>query len=164
MTRLDRLTQQQEAFVAALVSGKSQREAYFEAYPKSRNWKPESVDSKACTLFKKDKVRARYDQLIREYQDKLRLEAFYDRDQAINDLLWLKEEARDTIQENGLRQASAQAYLNCIKELGNLIDLYPNKVNKTELTVDAVVDNNNPFAELTTEQLLKLAGDYDAEE
>lgn len=164
MTRLDRLTSQQETFVAALVAGKSQYNAYLEAYPNAKNWKRTTVDPKASNLFKQDKIQARYKKLLEEYQDKLRLEAFYDRDQAINDLLWLKEEARDTIQENGLRQASAQAYLNCIKELGNLIDLYPNKVNKTELTVDAVVDNNNPFSELTTEQLLKLAGDYDAEE
>lgn len=111
-----------------------------------------------------DKIRARYEILMAEYKEKLRLEAFYNRDSAINDLLWLKAEAKNAIAKNGLRQASAQAYLNCIKELGNLIDLYPTKTNKTELTVDAVIDNNNPFAELTTEQLLKLAGEYDAEE
>ena len=164
MARADKLTPQQEAFVAALVRGKNQHDAYIEAYPKAAEWKRSTVDPKASKLFKQDKIQARYSVLLEEYKDQLRLEAFYDKDKAINDLLWLKEEARETISEAGLRQATAQAYLNCIKELCNLIDIYPNKVNKTELTVDAVVDNNNPFAELTTEQLLKLAGEYDEQE
>lgn len=164
MARNDRLTQQQEAFVAALVAGKSQREAYIEAYPKAANWKPASVDSKACVLFKQEKIHRRYDELFAEYQDHLKYAAFYDRDKAISDLIWLKEQSKEAILENGVRQATSQAYLNCVKELCTLIDLYPNKAQKVDLNVDAVVDNDNPYAQLTTEQLIALAGDYTDEE
>ena len=36
------LTLKQERFVKALVEGKSQRQAYKEAYPGSEKWKPEN--------------------------------------------------------------------------------------------------------------------------
>lgn len=57
------LTDNQEAFVQALKRGLSQRAAYYEAYPNSRNWKPSTVDSKASNLFKKGKVVARWHEL-----------------------------------------------------------------------------------------------------
>lgn len=164
MARNNRLTQQQEAFVVALVSGKNQREAYIEAYPKAANWKTGSVDSKASLLFKQEKIQKKYDELLFEYKEHVKYAAFYDRDKAISDLIWLKEQAKEAILENGVRQATSQAYLNCVKELCTLIDLYPNKAQKVDLNVDAVVDNDNPYAQLTTEQLIALAGDYTDEE
>lgn len=56
------LTNKQEKFVQELLKGKSQREAYKAAY-NTENMKPATIDSKACLLFKKDKIRARYDEL-----------------------------------------------------------------------------------------------------
>lgn len=164
LARNDRLTQQQEAFVLALVAGKDQREAYIEAYPKAARWKTSSVDTKASLLFKQEKVQKKYDELLFEYKEHVKHEAFYDRDEAISDLIWLKEQSRESILENGVKQATSQAYLNCVKELCTLIDLYPNKSQKVDLNVDAVIDNDNPYAQLTTEQLIALAGDYTDEE
>lgn len=61
---VDRLTDQQEKFVQELIRTDNQRAAYKEAYPKSKNWKDESVDSKASTLINKnEKVKARYNEL-----------------------------------------------------------------------------------------------------
>lgn len=57
------LTDKQEAFVQALVRGLSQREAYYEAYPKSKQWKEASVDSKACLLAQNVKVMSRLNEL-----------------------------------------------------------------------------------------------------
>lgn len=57
------VTPRQEAFIQALIRGLTQRQAYYEAYPNSRKWKPESVDSKASTLLRKDKVWKRYSEL-----------------------------------------------------------------------------------------------------
>ncbi len=56
------LTSKQEKFVQELIKGKSQREAYQAAYD-ATNMKAATIDSKACLLFKQDKIRARYDEL-----------------------------------------------------------------------------------------------------
>ena len=57
------LTDKQEKYVQGLLKGLSQREAYHEAYPKSKKWKDTSVDSKASTLLSNVKVKQRFDQL-----------------------------------------------------------------------------------------------------
>ncbi len=59
-----RLTVAQETFVAEIVKGHTQREAYHFAYPSSVKWKDKNVDSKACTLFKQAKIQARYQELL----------------------------------------------------------------------------------------------------
>lgn len=59
----ENLTDKQEIFVQELIKGKSQREAYKIAYPKSRKWKESNVDSQASNLFKAPKVSARYNEL-----------------------------------------------------------------------------------------------------
>lgn len=56
--------QQIEKFVSNLVSGMSQRHAYIDAFPQSKNWKPETIDSKASTLFRDGKIRERYNELL----------------------------------------------------------------------------------------------------
>ncbi|MDR3053312.1 MAG: PBSX family phage terminase large subunit [Coriobacteriales bacterium] len=53
------LTQGQMLYVAARMEGKTQREAYRVAYPKSRKWKDSAVDAAACRLEKTSKVSAR---------------------------------------------------------------------------------------------------------
>lgn len=56
------LTVKQEKFVQELIKGKSQREAYKAAY-NAKNMADNTIDVKASQLLKKDKVRARYEQL-----------------------------------------------------------------------------------------------------
>ena len=65
-----KLTANQEKFTQEMIKGKSQREAYHIAYPNSKKWKEESVDSKASTLFANVKVQKRYRQLIEKHQEK----------------------------------------------------------------------------------------------
>lgn len=57
------LTAKQEKFVQGLISGLSQRKAYRTAFPNSVKWKDETVDAKACSLLKTDKIMARYNEL-----------------------------------------------------------------------------------------------------
>ena len=123
------LTPKQEAFVQALIAGKSQREAYKEAY-NAANMKDKTIDEKACVLFKTDKVRKRYEELLEEHKQK----ALYTREEAINDLIWIKEKAREDISNPkiGLRQANGTIYLNSVKELSLLEDLYPDKKAKED--------------------------------
>lgn len=62
----DMLTLNQERYVQELVKGKSQRQAYREAYPKSQKYRDAIVDSKASILFKMGKVKERYEELLAE--------------------------------------------------------------------------------------------------
>ena len=53
------LTHQQERFALGVASGRSQAEAYREAYPKSRAWKDPAVHVNASKLMVDTKVRLR---------------------------------------------------------------------------------------------------------
>jgi hypothetical protein len=59
-----------ETFAQEIALGKSQRKAYRSAFPKSVNWKDETVDSKASLLAKNDKVLARIQELQEESTSK----------------------------------------------------------------------------------------------
>ena len=123
------LTSKQEKFIQALVAGKSQRQAYKEAY-NAANMKDKTIDERASVLFKNDKIKTRYNELLEEHKNK----ALYTRENAVNDLIWIKEEAKEDILKNGIRQANSTTYVNSIKELSTLNDLYPDKKNKADDT------------------------------
>ena len=58
------LPPQQEAFVQAYRrNGRNQRQAYLEAYPKARKWKPSSADCEASKLMSNTKVLQRLREL-----------------------------------------------------------------------------------------------------
>ena len=123
------LTSKQEKFIQALVAGKSQRQAYKEAY-NAANMKDKTIDERASVLFKNDKIKTRYNELLEEHKNK----ALYTREEAVNDLIWIKEESKKDIFKNGIRQANSTTYINSIKELSTLNDLYPDKKNKADDT------------------------------
>lgn len=52
-----------EKFVQCLISGLTQRKAYYQAFPSSNKWKVETVDNKAYALFKNEEVFKRYEEL-----------------------------------------------------------------------------------------------------
>lgn len=64
---MENLTPKQEKFIMALINGMSQRQAYKFAY-NAENMKNHTIDRRACELFKKDNVQAKYKQLINEKQ------------------------------------------------------------------------------------------------
>lgn len=57
------LTPQQEIYAVAVASGKTLTDAYREAYPKSQNWKEESLWNKASALSRHGLVQARISDL-----------------------------------------------------------------------------------------------------
>ena len=73
------LTDKQEKFVQELAKGKSQREAYRTAYPKSLKWKASAVDTQASILFNNSKVLERFreinNRLIKEAEDECIVDA-----------------------------------------------------------------------------------------
>lgn len=77
------VTPKQEAFLDGLICGKSQRQAYIDAYPESANWKSDSVDIRASRLLNDNaKVLLRY----REKQEEARATAAISRDAIIQQL------------------------------------------------------------------------------
>ena len=132
------LTQKQEAFVKALIAGKSQRQAYREAYPSSLTWKNESVDNKASKLFADAKVKARYNELMKE----IHKEALYTRENAINDLIWVKEQFKKSIEQKPT-QGNGTVYINSVKELCVLNDLYPKEEKEKDTKENEVADMLN---------------------
>ncbi len=75
--REKQLTKAQEIFVQELFKGASQRQAYYKAYPNSRNWAENSVDSNACALAKDAKVLQR----LKELNSKAEKSTIYDAQQ-----------------------------------------------------------------------------------
>lgn len=55
-----------EKYCQARAGGKSQRQAYIEAYPASKRWKPETIDNKAYVLNKDGEIQARLKELVAE--------------------------------------------------------------------------------------------------
>ena len=53
------LEAKREKYCQLRASGKSQRQAYLEAFPSSRKWKPATVDNKAYALEKTNEILAR---------------------------------------------------------------------------------------------------------
>ncbi|MDU6856089.1 MAG: terminase small subunit [Clostridiales bacterium] len=146
------LTPKQEKFVQGIVSGLSQREAYKQAY-NATNMKETTIDNKAYMLFNKDEIRARYEEIISEYKE----ESKYNRKQMEEDLIWVKNEAKNSINCEGINKSNGAIFINAIKELANLNELYPDK--KQHIEVSGKI--NNPYEGLTKEQLIALAGDDD---
>lgn len=105
------LTTKEEIFVQRLIEGNSQREAYKFAY-ECKNMKDESIDVKACNLFKKDKIRLRYEELKNELKQKM----FYTVEKANDDLEWIKLKAKEDIEYRGIKQANATTYLGAVKQ------------------------------------------------
>lgn len=73
---LDRpLTPAQENYAAALARGLIQSEAYREAYPHSKLWKPSAVHSKSAMLAANPKVKARVRELLDAAAEKAQMTA-----------------------------------------------------------------------------------------
>ena len=155
---MSKLTQKQEKFVQALISGKSQREAYKEAY-NAANMKDATVDKRACELLKNGKVAGRYEALKAEEEARQREKYSLDRDKALESYLWLVNEAKETMEVCGIRQATANAYISALDKACNLLDLYPDKKQSVKLSGDLKTTNTNPYANLTEEELRKLIDD-----
>ena len=109
---MSNLTPKQEKFVQALISGMSQYEAYKEAYNATR-MKDATIYNNAYKLMQNNEILTRYNELLEEHKNK----ALYTREEMV---------------KKGLRQGNGTIYLNAVKELNLLNDLYPDKKAKEE--------------------------------
>lgn len=155
------LTGKQEKFVNELVKGKSQRQAYINAGYSSKEKSDNYLDSKASQLFKKDKVRERYNTLTSE----LRNEALWTREQAINEYLSMKDKAKKEIENKGIKMANMTMYLKCIEALNKLClehDLKEEKlkvqIKYLEKKVETMDKHDSDENSELANALIKLAG------
>ena len=127
-----KLTAKQEKYVQGLISGLSQREAYKRAYEASK-MKDETIDARASRLLKEYKISARYEELINEHKQK----ALWTREKAVNELLFILEYSREDMKENGLEASNKGAFIDAVKELNKLEQVYKEAEStraNTELT------------------------------
>ncbi|MEJ8752621.1 hypothetical protein WKS98_08345 [Lagierella sp. ICN-221743] len=144
------LTDRQEIYVQELLNGKSQRQAYRIAYPKSKKWKDSTIDSRASKLFKDDKVFTRYSELKKQEDIKHTEKRLWKREDAEKGLIWIIQEAQKDIQKKGFRQANSSAFINAIKELKELNGL--GDLN------EAKIKNDNARTEKIYAEIEKIKG------
>lgn len=117
------LTAKQERYCQnRAIKRMTQRQAYIEAYPKAKNWKPETVDSEACRMESENsKVSARLKELQDEEKAKVQKEAKWTRDDAHKKLTRLISFAENEMESKGeLSAPVVSAILNATKELNTI--------------------------------------------
>lgn len=112
---MDKLTPKQELFVQGIISGLSQRQAYRQAY-KAEKMSDAVVDNKASAIFNKGEVRVRYRELLKQFSNM----SLWSREQAFNEYEWLKNKARASIENDGIRQANSNAFLAALEGMNNM--------------------------------------------
>ncbi|WP_339011931.1 terminase [Lactococcus garvieae] len=125
-----------EKFVQSLIAGMSQRKAYREAFPASVRWKDTTVDVNASKLFSDTKVLLRYKELQEEAQDAA-IMTRKERMVALSDIAQNAEKESDMI-----------------KAIDTLNKMEGDYTSKVELSGEV---KTNPYADLTTEELRRLA-------
>lgn len=111
---MDKLTPKQELFVQGIISGLSQRQAYRQAY-KAEKMTDLAVDVQASKLLKSPKITLRYRELLKQFSNM----SLWSREQAFNEYEWLKNKARASIENEGIRQANSNAFLSALDGMNN---------------------------------------------
>ena len=158
---MSKLTTKQELFVQNLVAGQSQRQAYRQAY-NAEKMTDKSVDETANKLLKNPKVTARYRELIKQFSNM----ALWSREQAFNEYEWLKNQAKDDIKMQGVRQANSNAFVNALEGMNKMAavgDELANEKLQQEIEVlkSKVTKMDESNESKVTEYLNKLGDELD---
>lgn len=133
---LKKLTAKQEQFILKIIEGESKTDAYKAIYDTSK-MKDKTINKRAYDLFNKPLIQDRYKELMNELKEASKWTV----ERAVDDLIWLKDEAQRSIKNTGLKQANSNAFLSAVKELNTLLDLYPKKVVEEDSKEDKIADN-----------------------
>ncbi len=149
------LTPKQEKYVQNLIKGMSQREAYKNSY-NANNMKDTTIDKKASELFQKGKIRGRYDELVKRLEDTAIMDA-QERMKWLTKVVKGDEKEKYTYwndgeQYDGEREADLTTKIKAIDTLNKMDNSYQQNV-KINGTI------SNPYANLSEEDLRKLAGE-----
>ena len=140
---MDKLTPKQELFVQGIISGLSQRQAYRQAYPSAKKWRDNVVDNKASELLKNGEVLVRYRELLKQFSNM----SLWSREQAFNEYEWLKNKARASIENEGIRQANSNAFLSALDGMNDMafhdLELADEKIRLEIDNLKAQLGSNN---------------------
>ncbi|MEO4653877.1 terminase small subunit, partial [Staphylococcus aureus] len=102
-----KLTPKQEKFVLGLIEGKSQRKAYIDAGYSTKGKSEKDIDVLASRVAKNGKVCTRYEELRQEVAEQSK----WTRQKAFEEYEWLKNTAKNDIEVEGVKKATADAFL-----------------------------------------------------
>lgn len=145
------LTPKQELFCQNLeVKRMSQRDAYIDAYPNSKEWKPSSIDECACRLANNIKILSRRREIAKEEADRIAKEAMWTRRDALTELKKLIERANNEMDETAsMSGPNVSAIINAVKELNSIFDV----------TTEATEKANDGFIEALSGQAREVWND-----
>lgn len=102
----------------------SQRKAYINAFPSSKEWKLETVDTKACNLEAEVKILARIKELQDEVKAEMMKEAAWTRKDALEELKKLINRANMEMDTTGTMSGpNVSAIVNAVKELNSIYEV-----------------------------------------
>ncbi|HEG8741729.1 TPA: terminase [Staphylococcus aureus] len=158
-----KLTPKQEKFVLGLIEGKSQRKAYIDAGYSTKGKSDNYIDSRAFELSKNSAVLDRYEELRQEAAEQSK----WTRQKAFEEYEWLKNVAKNDIEIEGVKKATADAFLASLDGMNRMTlgnEVLTNKKIETEIKMlEKKIDqmdkpeNNSQEAEVA-KALIKLAG------
>ena len=159
---MDKLTPKQELFVQGIISGLSQRQAYRQAYNAER-MTDKTVDETANKLLRNPKVTTRYRELLKQFSNM----SLWSRERAFNEYDWLKNKARASIENEGIRQANSSAFLSALDGMNNMawkdFELTDEKIRQEIELLKIKIESNQDSKSDTTlmEALLNAVKDGD---
>lgn len=92
--------------------------------------KEATITNNAYMLIQKSDIKARYEALMAKHEAK----ALWTREQAVNDLIFLKEQAVESMSIKGMNQTNSNAFVNAVKELNELE--IRDRLNEKKVEVD----------------------------
>ncbi|HHW9765786.1 TPA: terminase small subunit [Staphylococcus aureus] len=127
-----KLTPKQEKFVLGLIEGKSQRKAYIDAGYSTKNKSDNYIDSRAFELSRNSAVLDRYEELRQEAAEQSK----WTRQKAFEEYEWLKNVAKNDIEIEGVKKATADAFLASLDGMNRITlgnEVLANKKIETEI-------------------------------
>lgn len=119
------LTPKQEQYCKNRALKKmSQRKAYIDAFPKAKEWKPATVDTRAWELEKKSEIIERLKELQDELKEEILKEAAWTRQDALTELKKLIERANKEMDiTESMSGPNVSAIINAVKELNEIFEV-----------------------------------------
>lgn len=146
------LTLKQERFVQELVKGKSQREAYKNSY-NAEKMKDNTIDRKASLLFRRDDIRTRYEELMKEAQKSAVMDAVQARAFIIEQLTQIatgvSQDSSTDYDGDGrqLRSRKGSKQTDRVQALKLLAEIYGvNAVEEKQEEIRVIIENADEYS------------------
>lgn len=137
-----------EKFIQNIIKGMTQRQAYKDAF--GVNYDDNAIDVRASKLFNQDKIKIRYEELIKELEDKSIMSAK-------ERMKWLTKVIKGEI-KNRSYDSNGNIYDNeaYISDKLKSVDLLNKMDNTYQQNIKLSGNINNPFDGMSTEELRQI--------